>query len=138
MASNENVAVVRRLLDAVASGNTDGLDQIIAPNFVNHDPSLPPMEGVEGAKQLCMLWHGAFPDMKFTIEDSLSEGEKVAMRFRLEGKNLGAFLDMPATGKPVNATGTGIFRVVNGKLTDNWVNFDALGVLQQLGAVPVP
>ncbi len=60
------------------------------------------------------------------------------MRFHVVGKNTGAFMDMPATGKSVNVTGTGIFRVANGKLTDNWVNFDALGLMQQLGLVPVP
>jgi len=138
MASTENLAVVRRMLDVIATGNTADLAQVVAPNWTNHDPSLPPMQGLEGAKQLANLWHAAFPDMKFTVEDSLSEGDKVAIRFRLIGKNTGSFMNMPATGKSVNGTGTGIFRVANGKLTDNWVNFDALGLMQQLGFVPVP
>ncbi len=138
MASTENLAVVRRMLDVIATGKTADLAQIVASNWTNHDPNLPPMHGVEGAVQLASMWHTAFPDMKFTIEDTLSEGDKVAIRFRLLGKNTGAFMNMPATGKSVDCTGTGIFRVANGKLTDNWVNFDALGVMQQLGIVPVP
>jgi predicted ester cyclase len=138
MASTENLAVVRRMLDVIATGKTADLAQIVAPNWANHDPNLPPMQGLEGAKQLVNMWHTGFPDMKFTIEDSLCEGDKVALRFRLVGKNTGAFMNMDATGKSVNGTGTGIFKVVNGKLTDNWVNFDALGVMQQLGFVPVP
>jgi predicted ester cyclase len=138
MATSENLAVVRRMLDVMISGNTAELAQIVAPNWTNHDPSLPPLQGLEGAKQLATMWLSAFPDMKFTIEDSISEGEKVALRFRLVGKNTGAFMNMPATGKSVDITATGLFRVVNGKLTDNWVNIDALGLMQQLGFVPVP
>jgi steroid delta-isomerase-like uncharacterized protein len=138
MSSAENLAMVRRMLDVMTSGNTNELAQFVASNWVNHDPSLPPLEGLEGAKQLANMWRGAFPDLKITIDDSISEGEKVAVRFHVVGKNTGAFMDMPATGKSVNVTGTGIFRVANGKLTDNWVNFDALGLMQQLGLVPVP
>jgi steroid delta-isomerase-like uncharacterized protein len=138
MSPADNLAVVRRMLDVISSGNTADLAQIVASNWTNHDPNLPPLHGLEGAKQLASMWLTAFPDMKFTIEDSLSEGEKVAMRFRLVGKNTGAFMNMPATGKSVQVTGTGIFRVLNGRLTDNWVNFDALGMMQQLGLVPVP
>jgi predicted ester cyclase len=138
MSTTENLAVVRRMFEVFLTGKTDSLEQIIAPNWANHDPNLPPLEGLQGAKQLVSMWRTAFPDLKFTFEDTLAEGDKVAMRFRLVGKNTGAFMNMPATGKSVDGTGTGIFRVVNGKLTDNWVNFDALGLMQQLGFVPVP
>jgi steroid delta-isomerase-like uncharacterized protein len=138
MASTENLAVVRRMFEVLTTGKMNDLSQIIAPNWTNHDPSLPPMQGLEGAKQLINLWHSAFPDMKVSVEDALAEGDKVAIRFRVSGKNTGSFMNMPATGKTFDGTGTGIFRVVNGKLTDNWVNFDALGLMQQLGFVPVP
>jgi len=138
MTSTENLAVVHRLLDAMVTGNMADLAQVVAPNWTNHDPNLPPMQGLEGAKQLVNIWRTAFPDIKFTIEDSISEGDKVAVRFRFVGKNTGAFMDMPATGKSATGTGTGIFRVANGKITDNWVNFDALGLMQQLGFVPIP
>ena len=136
MSSAENLAAVRRMFDVLIKGNIDDLAQIVTPDWTNHDPNLPPLQGLEGAKQLVGMWHTAFPDMKLAIEDSLSEGDKVAIRFRFTGKNTGAFMNMPATGKSVDGTGTGIFRVVNGKLTDNWVNIDALGLMQQLGFVP--
>jgi predicted ester cyclase len=114
------------------------LNQYIAPNWVNHDPSLPPMQGYEGAKQLVMLFHSAFPDLQIEIEDTLAEGDKVACRFRIRGTNTGPFQGMPPTGRSINVTATGIFRVVGGKATDNWVNLDALGLMQQLGVVPAP
>jgi predicted ester cyclase len=113
-------------------------NQIIAANWVNHDPSLPPLQGYEGFKQLVMLFQSAFPGLQLEIEDTLAEGDKVAARFRLRGTNTGSFQGMPPTGRAIDVTGTGIFRVVDGKVTDNWVNLDALGLMQQLGVVPPP
>ena len=95
------------------------------------------MQGLEGAKQLIDLW-SAFSERKLTIEDSIAEGDKVAVRFSITGKHTGEMMGIAPTGKTIHIIGTGIFRVVDGKTTDNWVNFDALGLLQQLGAVPMP
>ncbi len=133
-----NVAVVRKMLDGIQNGGTDGLDQVFAANWVNHDPSLPPMQGLEGAKQLVALWSAGLSNTRVVIEDSVSDGDKVAVRFKITGTNTGDMLGIPATGRMVNVTATGIFRIVDGKVTDNWVNFDALGLLQQIGAVPIP
>jgi predicted ester cyclase len=72
------------------------------------------------------------------IEDILAEGDKVAGRIRFRATNTGSFQGMPPTGKAVDVTGAGIFRVVDGRVTDNWVNFDMLGLLQQLGVVQAP
>ncbi len=138
MSAEENKAIVRRALQAMATGDLTTMAQITAPNWVNHDPSLPPMQGLEGAKQLVTLFHSAFPDLHVEIEDMLAEGDKVACRFHFGGTNRGSFQGMPPTGKSAVVTGTGIFRILGGKLTDNWVNFDALGLMQQLGVVPTP
>jgi predicted ester cyclase len=133
--TNENV--IRNMLQAIQKGDTGAVQKYFAPNWVNHDPSLPPMRGLEGARQLIALWSG-FSDMSLTIEDTVSQGDRVAMRFRLSGTQSGPVMGIAPTGKKVNITGTGIFKVVDGKATDNWVNFDALGLLQQLGAVQLP
>ena len=136
--SKTNVAVIRKMLDVIQNGGPDGLDQVFAANWVNHDPSLPPMQCLEGAKQLVALWSAGLSNTKVVIEDSVSDGDKVAVRFRITGTNTGNMLGIPASGRMVNVTATGIFRIVDGKATDNWVNFDALGLLQQIGAVPMP
>ena len=138
MSTEENKALVQQLIHLQESGDLNTVDQILAPNWVNHDPSMPPLQGYEGFKQLTMLFRSAFPGFHTEIEDMLAEGDKVAARFRLRGTNTGSFQGMPPTGKAVDVTGTGIFRVVDGKVTDNWVNFDALGLMQQLGVVPAP
>ena len=100
------------------------------------DPSMPPLQGYEGFKQLTMLFRSAFPGFHDEIEDILAEGDKVAARWRFRATNSGSFQGMPPTGKAVDVTATGIFRVVDGKVTDNWVNLDALGLMQQLGVIP--
>ena len=136
MSTEENRALVQQLIQLQERGDLSTVDQFIAPNWVNHDPSMPPLQGYEGFKQLNMLFRSAFPGFHLEIEDILAEGDKVAGRIRFRATNTGSFQGMPATGKAVDVTGTGIFRVVDGKVTDNWVNFDALSLMQQLGVVP--
>jgi predicted ester cyclase len=138
MATKDNLAVIQHFMEIMENGKLAEVDQIIAPNWVNHDPTLPPMQGLEGARQLANLYHSAFSNIKTHFEDTLGEGDKVAIRFRFTALNSGPFLNMPATGKTVDILATGIFKVVNGKLTDNWVNLDSLGMMQQLGFVPKP
>ncbi len=136
MSSEQNKQVVRRLFHVIEEGNSSDVGQIIAPNWENHDPSLPPMRGVEGARQLTNLFHTAYPDAMVTISREVADGDRVGVYFNFSGTHLGKFLNIPPTGKRVNVTGAGIFRVVDGKLTDNWVNFDAIGTMQQLGVIP--
>jgi len=137
MSTETNKSVMRNLLLAFEKGDTQNVDKYFAPNWVNHDPSLPPMQGLEGAKQLIDLW-SAISNRKVTIEDSVAEGDRVAMRFTISGTHTGSLMGIAPTGKTIQVSASGIFRVVDGKATDNWVNFDALGMLQQLGAVPMP
>jgi predicted ester cyclase len=137
MSTETNVAVVRKMLDIFENASLEQIGQVFAANWVNHDPSLPPLQGLEGAKQLIALWSG-LSKRKVTIEDSISEGDQVAVRFRINGTHSAEFMGVPASGRLVNVSATGIFKIVDGKATDNWVNFDALGLLQQIGAVPMP
>ena len=138
MSTEENKALVLQMMHLQADGDLDTADHVIASNWVNHDPTMPPLQGYEGFKQLNMLFRSAFPGFHLEIEDILAEGDKVAGRIRFRATNTGSFQGMPPTGKAVDVTGTGIFRVVNGKVTDNWVNFDMLSLLQQLGVIPAP
>jgi steroid delta-isomerase-like uncharacterized protein len=135
MSTEDNKAAFQRLLQWQVNGDLNTVDQVIAPNWDNHDGST---QGYEGFKQLTAGFRSAFPGFQVEIEDMLEEGDKVAARWRLRGTNTGSFMGIPPTGKAVNVTATGIFRVVDGKVTDNWVNLDMLGLLQQLGVVPAP
>ena len=138
MSTEENKALVLQLMQLQENGDLNTADQFIASDWVNHDPSMPPLQGYEGFKQLNMLFRSAFPGFHMEIEDILAEGDKVAGRIRFTATNTGSFQGMPPTGKAVDVTGTGIFRVVDGRVTDNWVNFDMLNLLRQLGVVSAP
>ncbi len=137
MSSEANEMVIWYMLHAIQKGSSAEVENFIAPNWVNHDPALPPMRGIVGARQLIGLWSG-LSDLKVEVEDSLCMGERVAMRFRISGTHSGMLMGIAPSGNKVSISATGIFRVVDGKVTDNWVNFDALGLLQQLGALPLP
>jgi predicted ester cyclase len=144
MSNPQNEAVVRRFFDYMSQPNTQSeLDQIVTPNWVNNDSSLEaimgyPFRGIEGARQLHDFFWKPFSDLKLTIESMCSDGEWVAGHFRIHGRNTGDFMGMPATGRNIDITATGMFRCQNGRVLENVVNPDALGMLQQLGVTQLP
>ena len=140
MSVAENKALARRLYEDVWNqGNLDVAGELLAPAYVAHDPGTPERpNGIEGEQQTASLYRSAFPDLHFVLEDVLTEGDAVAVRFTASGTHRGELMGMPATGKHATVTGISIFHVEDGKITEHWVIFDALGLLQQLGAIPTP
>lgn len=140
MPTEENKAIARRLSEEVYSrGNLDVADEIYAPGFVGHDPNSPgEMRGSEGVKQLASAYRGAFPDLQVTVEDQVTEGDKVATRWRARGTHQGELMGILPTGNRVEMTGINFSRVSGGKIVEEWYNYDALGLMQQLGVVPPP
>ena len=136
MSVETNLSVVQSMVKLMEKDNPEGFEKFFATNWVNHDPSLPPMQGLEGARKLFGLWSGALSNRKVTLESTLAQGDEVAVHFWIAGTHTGELMGIKPTGKMVNVSATGIFKLANGKLTDNWVNFDALGLLQQIGALP--
>ena len=139
--SAENKALVRRLFKEVWSkGKLDLLDKIVAADYENHDPAgRMPASGREGLKQHVTAYRDAFPDLAFTIDDILADGNKVIVRWTANGTHLGTLLGaIPATGRQVLTIGTSIIRVAGGKITEQWANWDALGLMQQLGVTATP
>ena len=94
--------------------------------------------GPEGPKGMVQAWHVAMPDGHMTIDDIITEGDLSTIRMTWEATHTGAFGDIPASGKHIKVTSTGIDRVVNGKITEGWGELDMLGMLQQMGAIPAP
>jgi predicted ester cyclase len=92
---------------------------------------------VEGAKQFAAEYRQAFPDIQTTMEDQVAEGEKVVTRFTARGTHQGETEDFgPPTGTRIEVTGITIEQFSEGKIVEDWTNFDALGLMQQLGLVP--
>jgi len=139
MSTEDNKALDRRGFEEVWNkGNLAVIDELNAANVVTHNPPSPPMQGTEAFKQFVQMYRSAFPDTQMTIEDQIAEGDKVVTRWTARGTHKGELMGIPPTGKQVTVTGISVSRWANGKTVESWSNFDTLGMLQQLGAVPTP
>ena len=141
MLTETNKTVSRRFLEEVWNkGNLAALNEIIAKDHVNSGPgTLPGLPtGPEGSKQLVTVYRNAFPDVHFTIDEQIAEGDKVVTRWTAHGTHKGELVGIPATGKSSTVTGINVDRVVNGKIAESWGIFDQFGMMQQLGVIPVP
>ena len=135
MSTEDNKALVRRLFDANNQRNWTGYYELIAPAFVFHNASTS-IQGREAYQQFVTMYRTAFPDLHYTIEDLIAEGDRVVAHYTTQGTHQGALMGIAPTGKQVTLTGILICRFANGKYVEGWANSDVLGMLQQLGVVP--
>jgi steroid delta-isomerase-like uncharacterized protein len=137
MTAATNKALIRRIVEEIQNGgNLALIDELLAPNFVNHTPAPRLPSAREGIKQLLRMFRTAFPDGSMTIEDMIAEGEKVVTRKTYRGTHQGEFLSIPPTGRHVSLGLIDIMRIVDGKVVEHWNVGDDLGMLQQLGVIP--
>jgi steroid delta-isomerase-like uncharacterized protein len=136
--SENNKAIVRRLIEEFWNkGNQSLADQFFAPIYTHHDASTPDFgKGPEGERKRSTLYRTAFPDLHLTVQDVIAEGETVMTRWSCHGTHKGDLNGIAPTGKQINITGVTIVRFSNGKMVEGFVNWDALGMMQQLGVVP--
>ena len=136
--SEQNKTNVRRLFEEVWNkGNLQVTDDLFTPNYAHHDASTPDLgRGPEGEKKRATLYRTAFPDLRLTVEDIIAEGETVVARWSCRGTHKGDLNGIAPTGKRINITGISIARFTNGKMSEGFVNWDALSLMQQLGVVP--
>ena len=123
----------------INQGKMDLFDKFFADNFVEHEmlpPNVPP--GKEGVKQFFTMLRKAFPDLKFTVNDMVTSGDKVWTYITISGTQNGPFMDMPASGKKINIQGFDIVRFANGKAVEHWGLTDDTTMMTQLGAIPPP
>ena len=141
MSTETNKTIIRRFLEeAFGQGNLAVVDEIVAPNQVNTGPSaLPGMpSGPEGIKMLISAYRNAFPDIHFTVDEQIAEGNTVVTRWTAHGTHNGELAGLAPTGKSATVVGMGVDRVENGKIVESWGLFDQFGMLQQLGVIPAP
>jgi steroid delta-isomerase-like uncharacterized protein len=134
--ADSNKEIVRRLGVEPWEGNMGVIDELVAPDYIGHDPSTPEQRGREGIKEFITTYLAAFPDGRITVEDQFGEGDLVASRWVGRGTHTGELMGIPPTGKQVTVVGITISRVEDGKVVEEWTNWDTLGMLQQLGVVP--
>ncbi len=135
MSTEDNKALARRGYDALNQRNLAAFEELVIPDLVLHNASMT-IQGIEAYKQFISMYFTAFPDLRFTIEDMIAEGDTVVIRQTARGTHQGNLMGIPPTGKQVSTTGINILRFANGKGVEEWFNGDDLGLLQQLGVVP--
>ena len=140
--SEENKAKARRLMEeAFGQGKTEVVDELLHSDFVCYDPNSETGEirGADTIKGEIEYFHSAVPDLTYTVEDQVAEGDKVVSRYTVSGTHQGEFFGVPGTGKRIEMTGIQIDRFdESGKLVEEWPEYDLLGVMKQIGAIPEP
>ena len=137
MSAEENKAAQRRFYEEVVNGGKlDLIDQLVAPNFVEHEAFPGLSNDREGVKQFFALMRSAFPDLRMEVHDIIAEGDKVVTRVTIRGTHRGEFMGIAPTGKQINVATVDIVRFANGKVVEHWGVTDQLAMMQQLGAIP--
>jgi steroid delta-isomerase-like uncharacterized protein len=139
MSVEESKAIVRQFWGVWGEGNIGLVDELLAPDYVNHSPATPDLPtGPDGVKGVVAMFRSGMPDLKVTIEDMIAEGDKVATRYTLEGTHGGELFGVPPTGQRLSIKSISVERVSDGKITEHWRITDSLDMMQQLGAIPMP
>ena len=135
--SEENKELARRW-NKIFEGDFAIAEEIVAEDCVYHNGPPDILPGPEGVKEWAIMIRNGFPDIRITAEDFVAEGDKVAGRVDAEGTHNGEFFGVPPTGKTVTFSGINIMRIADGKIVEHWVQYDTMGIMQQIGAIPGP
>ncbi len=140
MSNEDNQALVQRLFEEVFNlKQLDRADELVAPDYLDHGAVPGQGPGLEGAKQQrWAMYFAAVPDLHAMIDDLAAEGDKVVVRYTVEGTQQGELPGVPPTGKRFRISGISIYRLAEGKIAEQWEQMDMLGLMQQLGVIPAP
>jgi steroid delta-isomerase-like uncharacterized protein len=134
--SAENEALVRRFFDEFCNEHrADVADEIVAPDYVSHGPQAPPAVGPDGVKARVAVYQDSL-DGHWQIDDLFSAGDRVVTRWTGTGTHVGELMGLAPTGKPIAVEAITVHRIADGQIAEEWTVWDALGLLQQVGAVP--
>jgi predicted ester cyclase len=135
----ENKAQFRRIYEELFNkGNLAIADELIAPDFLNHEAPPGSNRGPESMRRLITMLHTAFPDVHYTIEEMLAEGDMVSCRMIMNGTHQGSFMGIAPTGRSVRQAQMHLVRFRNGKVIEHWAVRDDLGMMRQLDVIPAP
>jgi steroid delta-isomerase-like uncharacterized protein len=131
--------IAKRLLEEPWKGNFDVIEETVADNYVGFDASQPePIRGRDGVRANFQQYIDAFSDARITVDEQFGEGDRVATRWTGRGTHSGEIAGIAATGKEVTVSGLTFSRFEGDKIVEEWTNWDTLGMLAQIGAIPAP
>ncbi|MGH3071083.1 MAG: ester cyclase [Gaiellaceae bacterium] len=132
--TEHNKTLVRQCFERTLKGDTEGLREILSPDFVIHTPE--DYRGPEGLQEMAAPFKAGLPDLRITIDAQFADGDYVATRFRAQGTHNGDLFGVPASGREVTVYGITVSCCRDGRIEEEWEQLDALGALQQVGALP--
>jgi steroid delta-isomerase-like uncharacterized protein len=138
--SDDNKKIARRLIEeGWNKGRMEAVDELVATGCRFHDPVFPSLtSGAENYKEHIRMCRSAFPDLKFTVEDMIAERNEVVAHWTVRGTHRGQFLGMQPTEKSATVSGTTIYRIDKGKITESWADWNLLSLMEQLGLAAAP
>jgi steroid delta-isomerase-like uncharacterized protein len=137
MATRENEAISRQFLQTVwTDGNLDAIPDLVADDAVFHDRDASDYRGIGELRAFVKTYRDAFPDVRYTVDEQITGGDTVVTHWTARGTHRGELMDLAPTGREVEVHGISIDRFADGRITESTAHWDALGMLQQLGAVP--
>jgi steroid delta-isomerase-like uncharacterized protein len=137
--AQDNASIVRSFVDEViTNGNIEAAARYVWEDVVEQVPLPGQRPGLAGLKDVLRAMRSGFPDIVFSIQEQITEHDKVASRFEWTGTHNGEFLAIPATGRPVRVWGIVIDRLVDGRIKDTRIIMDIFGLMAQLGVLPSP
>jgi predicted ester cyclase len=139
MSESDNLELYRRVtLGAFAGGDMGIIDELLTPDFTEHEPAPGVRPGREGVKDLVNMMRAAFPDLHIRIDDSFGAGDQLCARSTWTGTNTGSFMGNPPTGRSATWEAIDIIRVQDGRCAEHWGQLDIMGLLTQLGLMQMP
>ncbi len=139
MSTEQNKIAMRRIYDEVINtGNLDLAGELIATDVIEHEEFPGLSQGLEGFKQFFTTFRNAFPDLHFTVDDTVAEADKVVSRITIRGTHKGVFMDIAPTGKQVEVQAIDVCRFAGGKMVEHWGQSDMMGMMAQLGVMGAP
>ena len=140
MSGTDNTSIIRRFIDeGLNQRKADLIDEVYSAGYVGHDPDRPTPRTLEDLKQgFAGLLGKVFPDAQYSIERLVAEGDPVVWHWTFRATHQGEIMGIPATGKQISFGGINLFRLENGKVVEDWVFRDTVGMMRQLGALPAP
>ncbi len=137
MTIEANKAVMQRFTEFINTASEKLAAELVSPNAIFHVPRRPePMRGPDGYLAIIGMMRSGFPDIQWTLEDTVAEADKVAARFTMRGTHQGAFFGVPPTGKKIEVQAMNFYRFSSGQIVEEYGQPDLLGLMQQIGAIP--
>jgi steroid delta-isomerase-like uncharacterized protein len=136
IALSDNIEIITRFEHAFRAGDLATIDELCDPGVVDHNPAPDQDATLAGFRQKVAGFRSIFPDLEYDLQDIIASGDTVATRWVVTGSLQQEFMGIPATGQTIRVEGMNFYRLEDGRLTDIWTQFDGVGMMQQLGALP--